>query len=199
MTTETIPARLTCVNYNLLQPIASSTGGHHNRQPMASGTRPIFHRAIGESLAKLRTERGLSQMQVEIASKGRLRAGTLKSIETGRIKNPDPDHLREMSRIYGVKFDRIAEPFLVANYGRDLVRHFGDQQSDLSVTKEGAANVPAAARVFELESDNERLRDALAKVQNVASQLVQIAKVGVEGDSTATARSGRSRRDRKTG
>lgn len=161
--------QLTCVNHNLLQPIALTTGAPHNRLAMGSGKRPIFHKEIGENLAKLRTDRGLSQMQVEIASKGRLRAGTLKSIETGRIKNPDPDHLRELARIYNVTLQTLAQPFLVANYGRDLVRHAVDQQSESSSHVGDQAHDPASTRM-----ELERLRTLVGKYETEARE-VQVA------------------------
>lgn len=140
-------------------------------------------------------------MQVEIASNGKLRAGTLKSIETGRIKNPDPDHLRALARIYKVGFERIAEPFLVANYGRDLTRHFGDQSSGSSSNEGDQIDDPVATRmelerltelVNKYEAEAREVRTATDAIVRVALRLEQIRK-------TSGKQSGRSRRDRKVG
>lgn len=201
MSTVKIPAWLSHVNHNLLQAIASSTGASQNQPAMASGKRPIFHAEIGRSLANLREERGLSQMQVEIASGGKLRAGTLKSIETGRIKNPDPDHLRVLARIYKVGFERMAEPFLIANYGRDLTRHFGDQQSGSSSHVGDQTHDAAEARmelerlrllVGQYEKEAREVRTATDAIVRVALRLEKIRK-------TEGAQSHRGRRDRKVG
>lgn len=187
------------VNPNLLQRDAMPTKGIQHSEAMASGKRQIFHAEVGRSLAKLREEKQLSQGQVALRSKGKISEGTLKGIETGRIKNPDPDHLRTLAAIYGVPFRTIAQPFIEANYGPDLVRHDRDQQSGSSSHVGDSQNESVAARILTLESENTELRTAFNEVANVAGRLVQIAKVSEQGDPAADTRPARSRRDRKTG
>lgn len=165
--------------------------------PVTSGKRHIFHPGIGRDLANLRELKHLSQGQVALRGKGRISKGTLKAIETGRVKNPDPDHLRALAGIYGVPFNVVAEPFVRANYGPDLVRQSEDQESQLPL--KGQAHDPVAARLFQLESENKELRSALEKITRVAHKLVQIAKVGEQGDSVADTRPARRRRHRETG
>lgn len=168
---------------------------------MARGARPVFHQETGHWLMKLREGRGLSLRQVEILSKGRVKKGTLTSIESGRVKHPDDSLLREIARIYEWDYREIALRFITGNYGRDLARHFGDQQSGLPLNDGALTDDTAAARM-----EIERLRTLVDKyqkeareVRSVADSLARVA-LNLEEIRKAPARKADRRgRDRKVG
>lgn len=164
-----------------------------------SDRRPVFHARIGLFLVELREGRGWSQGQVVIQTKGKIKIGTLKSLEAGRIKHPDAADLHVLAVAYGVQYESLASRFVEANYGSDLIRPNGDQESDLS---EGAqANVPAEARVElerlrelvgRYETEAREVRTATDAIVRVALRLEQIRK-------TESAKPNRRSRDRKVG
>lgn len=201
LTTEQYAAPVCDVNPKFLQKVALLTGAVEQFVPMASGKRQIFHPEIGRDLAKLRELKQLSQGQVALRGKGKITEGTLKAIETGRVKNPDPDHLRTLATIYGVPFRVIAEPFVLANYGRDLIRQTGDQQSGSSSTVGDSPDETVAARL-ELEQLRERVAQydqEVRKMRTLADDVFQTAIALEEVRVAAKAASPRRRHDRKTG
>lgn len=165
---------------------------------MASVKRRIFHHEIGARLAKLRDRKGLTQGQVELLSKGGVKKNTLKSIEAGRIENPNPETLRTLARVYGVPFAEIALPFIEANYGLDLIGHADERRSPL--LNERGSDVPASdVETRRLESQYRELVTATAAI---ASQLFDLAAVhgaDAQGKAARTTQSGARRRARKAG
>ena len=153
--------------------------------------------------ANLRSRREAAGLQSnELAARLRVKPPVISKWELTSIMPESPTLLR-LAKALNCSVDELligvdAEyDKLLAN--RDLTRQTGDQKSALPPRTGGAHDSTAATRVFELEQENGKLRTALEKVSDVASQLIQIAKVGIEGDRAAEARPGGRRRDRKTG
>lgn len=192
LTPQTVSPRGNVVNHKVLQGVAFPSGEVDDWAAMALGSRRIFHAEIGARLAKLRSDNGLTQGEVEHRSKGAVNKNTLKSIEAGRIENPNPDVLRELARLYKVPFREIALPFIEANYGSDLVRQSGDQQS----------SDDAAATRMEIE----RLRELVGRYETEAREVRTatdaIVKVALRLETLRKTQGGEShgrRRDRKVG
>lgn len=138
--------------------------------------RPTFHAEIGRELAQLREGKGWSQRRaVDIARRKGLPLGlgALRFLEDGKTKHPDADVLKTLCVLYGLSFRELAGRFVRANYGSDLIRQI--EESDSTLPSGGFVDVTAAARIFELEQTNARLRATLEKVTDVASDLLQIA------------------------
>jgi transcriptional regulator with XRE-family HTH domain len=199
LTTARYAAPVNGVNLKFLQGVALSTTRAEQFEPVTSGKRQKFHREIGRELAKLRKLKNLSQGQVALRGRGKITEGTLKAIETGRVKNPDPDHLRALAAIYGVPFAVVADPFIRANYGSDLARHDRDRKSGSSSHVGDPIDDATAARIQRLEEDNATLRSALDQTEDVARQLGVLATHLSEGREAALRKTGSSSVDRKTG
>ena len=80
-------------------------------------TRPVFLPELGEYLRTLREEHGWNQLHaVDIARRRRitLSYNTLRWIEDGKIKNPEPGTLKALSALYGVTYEEV-----VAKYSQE--------------------------------------------------------------------------------
>ena len=89
--------------------------------------RPVFLPKLGGYLRSLRESRGWNQLQtVDMARRRRvtLSYNTLRWIEDGKIKNPEPEALKAMSVLYGVSYED-----LVSSYARE---RFGFQRGSNS-------------------------------------------------------------------
>ena len=87
--------------------------------------RPVFLPELGEYLRTLREEHGWNQLQaVDIARRRRitLSYNTLRWIEDGKIKNPEPGTLKALSALYGVAYEGV-----VAKYSREKFEVEGTQ------------------------------------------------------------------------
>lgn len=161
-----------------------------------------FHAEIGAKLAALRESKGWTQGQAVIQARGRIKMGTLKSIEAGRVKHPDVDDLRVLASTYAVAYADLAQMFFIANYGSDLARHEGDQQSNLSTSVEGGqAHDPATARLElqQLRSRVARYEEAAGKMRAATDDLFKLA-VALEEIKPATgAKPSGRRRHHKVG
>jgi transcriptional regulator with XRE-family HTH domain len=166
--------------------------------------RPIFHRELGELLVTLRTARAWSVQQAVIQSRvkhpGVLTWNVLTRLESGKTKHPDAEALRALADLYELDYTVLATSFVVANYGRDLLRHVGTGQQ--TPHQQGESRVPAPARIIELETQlaRERAEHAalISQITTVSRQLVQLltrAEIG----KTTSAQSNARRRHRNTG
>lgn len=117
----------------------------------------------------------------------------------GEVKEPGVFTLLKIARAVGCSVEELVEG-IDPEYDAlrsDLIRHAQDQQSGPSSNVGDLPNDSTAAGV--LESENQRLREALEQVTHVASQLAEIAAAGVKSDQAASGRPGNGNRDRKTG
>ena len=79
--------------------------------------RPVFLPAFGKYLRALRDDHGWNQSQAVDTARRRgitLSYNTLRWIEDGKIKNPEPETLRGLSRLYGVGYEEV-----VGNYAQE--------------------------------------------------------------------------------
>jgi transcriptional regulator with XRE-family HTH domain len=162
--------------------------------------RPTFHPDLGRFFAGLREERGWSQRQAAAIAKRRdvsLNYNAIWRLETGKIKNPEPEVMRAIAQLYELEYADVVQRFIGVRFGLTSPVRSTDQGSVLSTG--GAPGVPASDAVSRLESIRERdqtlsgeVRDAIRRLTRIATTLEEEAAA----DSTAAA-SG-ARRDRKT-
>lgn len=157
------------------------------------------HRGFGANLV---ARRAAAEMQSnELAKAVHVKPPTMSKWESAR-RPPATRTLLKLATALNCSIDDLllgvdpAYDRVIAT--RDLIRQSTDQPSGFP-TRTGDHDEPAAARVFELERENEALKIALDKVQDVASDLLQIAKVGAASRRAAAQRSRRGGGDRKTG
>jgi transcriptional regulator with XRE-family HTH domain len=160
--------------------------------------RPVFHEQIGQFFTSLREEKGWTQRQAaDIARRRRLRLSknVLWRLETGKVKNPEPDVLRAVAALYEKPYEDIAGRIIAQRYGfviesGDLVRPGTEAGSE---TSPGGADVPASARrIAELESELEGYKARWGEMQTLAKSLFQLAVRGKEGRAAARAAARRS-------
>ncbi|MGV3518180.1 helix-turn-helix domain-containing protein [Luteitalea sp.] len=90
---------------------------------MPNTTRPVFHAGIGAKLVRARqaknwdSQSGAAQIAVVQKKLWLLKLSTLRALEEGRIKNPDPDLLRQVATLYDMDYAELARDFFEANYG----------------------------------------------------------------------------------
>ena len=171
---------------------------------LASGyvrQRPIYYRELGDFFAALRPTDWTQSDAARFAKQRGLTPisrNVLLRLEKGQIKNPEPDVLKALATLYDMPYETLAGRFIEQRYGirlgRDLPRHQSDQGS-----VPGGADVPATARILELEHRVTDYETALDSLQDVAKRLVEIAAVRQKGRATATRKTGRGRSHRRTG
>ncbi|MDP2320714.1 MAG: helix-turn-helix transcriptional regulator [Acidobacteriota bacterium] len=169
--------------------------------------RPVFHRDLGLFFTALREAKGWKQAQAaDVAARRRIAVSyqTIRGIEEGKTKNADPEALRAIAKLYDHPYELIAAEVFRARYGvqavgSDLIWQSVEEGSGLPTHTGDPAHDPASARILELERLVREQEIALGKVQDVASQLVQIAKVGAKVPAAAAGGPSRGRRNRKTG
>lgn len=146
---------------------------------------------IGENIVRLRKAAGFKK-QGDFARKIGVPQSRVSDLEKDRYGLPDTATLIRVAKVLSCSIDRIlngVDPAYDVVIAGDLARHASDQLSGLPPA--GGPNVVAASsRLFELEQEIDRLRSALAQVENVAGDLVQIAKSAAANDRTTATRSG---------
>ncbi|AXK81535.1 XRE family transcriptional regulator [Pseudolabrys taiwanensis] len=64
---------------------------------------------LGQFLASIRTDRGLSQREVEKATNKVVSNAYLSQIETDQIKKPNPNILHALAEVYGISYEDLME------------------------------------------------------------------------------------------
>jgi transcriptional regulator with XRE-family HTH domain len=64
---------------------------------------------LGQYLASIRTDRGLSQRDVEKATDKLVSNAYLSQIETDQIKKPNPNILHALAEVYGISYEGLME------------------------------------------------------------------------------------------
>jgi transcriptional regulator with XRE-family HTH domain len=166
--------------------------------------RPIRFKQLGEFLIAQRASRQWQQAEAAAIAKRRgLKALTrqvLLRLENGQTKSPEPEALRAVAELYTLNYDDLVHRMMVERYGisSDLIRHTGTGQQDSHQSK-GESDVPASARIQQLERRVQEYESALHEVQDLANRLVRIASVGEESRPPGRVAPSVRRRDRKAG
>lgn len=169
------------------------------------GKRRVFSKDLGEYFVSLRAEKGWKQSQAaDIASRREIRRlsyQTLRGLEEGKTKNPDPSTLRAIAKLYEKSYEEVVARVVANRYGinlgdtvkgRDLIRPAAAGDSEASA---GGPDVSLAPRV--LAEREQALRRIL---QNAKSQIAELAlRLEEEIDATASPAAKGRRRARKTG
>jgi len=71
----------------------------------AQGNRAIG--LLGQHLAAIRSDRGLSLRQVEEMTKNVVSNGYLSQIETGKVRHPSPNILHALSEVYKTSYEKL--------------------------------------------------------------------------------------------
>jgi transcriptional regulator with XRE-family HTH domain len=138
--------------------------------------RPVFHAELGAFFRNVRVGRKLGLRQaVALAAQKRIPGITktvLHSLETGRTKNPEPEVLHALARLYTVPYADLVAAFVNHRYGmRDLPGQ--SVKLDLASHRQqpGGAHAQGAdpARILELEARERYLMDVLRALQDVAT------------------------------
>lgn len=162
--------------------------------------------AFGAALAEMRGGSSREQISIKLANLGvPLGGSTLAQYEKGTVWAPDPGVLWGLATIYKEPLELLvamlttnrSDPTLQSFEGRDLIRHArtGQQAPHLK----GGADVPAEARVRELQGRIEDYERTLTDIRKVAGKLLTIAARGEKTRTAARTETGNRRRDRKVG
>jgi transcriptional regulator with XRE-family HTH domain len=76
---------------------------------VTQGVRPEAKLTLGQYLASIRNDRGLSQRDVEKATKKVVSNAYLSQIETDQIKMPSPNILHALAELYAVSYEDLME------------------------------------------------------------------------------------------
>ncbi len=123
--------------------------------------RPVFLPQLGAFLVELRDEHGWKQSQAaDVARRRRitLSYNTLRWLEEGRIKNPDPDALRAIAKLYGVSYEEVVRKCVRESFGIRLEA----TESEPRATADDFVRLPllataiAAGQPLAVEPDPER-------------------------------------------
>lgn len=161
---------------------------------------PQVKRTFGENLREQQAKAGMRTKELA------RRLGVVNSAVSGwrhdKAKAPDLSTFLKLAKVLGCSVDDLLKGYdpdydhVIAE--RDLIRQLTDQKSGLPPTS-GGPNDPAAARVFELESELEALKAAFEEVHHVAGQLFEITINREKSASPSRARSNRRKGVRKAG
>jgi transcriptional regulator with XRE-family HTH domain len=80
------------------------------RRPRAKRTEFVGHPTeLGALLSDLRTAKGLSLREVEVATKGAVSNAYLSQLENGKIRKPSPHVLHKLSEVYVVPYEALMQ------------------------------------------------------------------------------------------
>jgi hypothetical protein len=171
--------------------------------------RPVFHPELAAFFRGLRVARGLGFNQaVDTARRRGLPVTTqhLRGLEKGTTKNPDPDVLRALARLYDLSYEALATQYVRVRFGLQVAagqpdesprdraeaehggsargRDSGENTADLILPSSRHGEALVAATRAALEQLRAKHVDALA-------DLVTILE-GLPGGQAAVARAARS-------
>lgn len=64
---------------------------------------------LGQYLASIRTDRGMTLRQVEDATERQVSNAYLSQIENGKVRHPSPNILFALADLYGISFESLME------------------------------------------------------------------------------------------
>lgn len=146
-----------------------------------------------------------SQPRAEIRARAQglklINQGKLSHIERGMNGNPDPAFLSQLADLYHLNYVDVVAQWMRVRYrvvnDADSVLVGRGRMRQQTAHHEGESNVPATARIRELE-DRLRMYEAIVSHSNkLASELVTITSGRGEGRPLTLARAGRGRHPRK--
>lgn len=155
----------------------------HTRQQPATrllrcsgvSTRPIFHAEFGEYLVSLRTKKEWTQSDAgRYARKEnpRITRQVILHLEKGKTRNPKPDVLRVLAKIYDVSYDEIAEK-LAEKYSRDLL---GQRQRVQRKGNKGAQTPDNLNQTQEEDSDAGLVASSRLLAEHAINQVMEAAR-----------------------
>ena len=107
-------------------------------------TRPVFLPELGVYFVELRDAHGWRQSQAaDIARRRRvaLSYNTLRWIEEGKIKNPEPEALRALATLYGVSYEKVVRNYVQERFGAQLAEvELGHSPQSRALSSLAAAN-----------------------------------------------------------
>ena len=99
-------------------------------------TRPVFLPELGTYFVELRDAHGWKQSRAaDIARRRRiaLSYNTLRWIEDGKIKNPEPEALRALATLYGVSYQEVVRKYVQERFRVQLAEvESGPQSTSIS-------------------------------------------------------------------
>lgn len=163
--------------------------------------RKVFHKELGEYLKGLRTAQGWGQS--EAARKARERGlhlvtrSTLVLWETGKVKSPDHEKVRQIARLYGVPYRQLSAKVFASISGSDPLRQSAvSPSSSNDVPSQEGAHDSAPPGVVEQRDD---LLNSLFEIEaTVSRQIADIIAAHPEIGKAARRKSG-PRRHHRTG
>ena len=126
-------------------------------------TRPVFLPELGKYFRRLREDHGWNQRQaVDIARRRRLALSynTLRWIEDGKIKSPEPEALKALSTLYGISYEEVVGNYAQERFGIGQTR----LRSEPQVAAKGFATLPllstpiSRGRALAIEAGQDRDR-----------------------------------------
>lgn len=161
---------------------------------------------FGRWLKDQRLAAGLrSQPQAVLAAVGKelhlINQGKLSHLERGFNSDPEPDLLRQLAVLYRLEYRAIVAKWLETKFGlvakSDLLRHIGTGPSAPHNEEEEETDVPASARIRELEDRVKAYEVIVRHVRELATEIT--TTTGEEGSAITRGHARRSSRHRKTG
>jgi transcriptional regulator with XRE-family HTH domain len=165
--------------------------------------RPVFHNALGDFFRSIREAKGWSLRQTATLAANRkigsVSYQSLQRLEAGKAKNPEPDLLKALAKLYAVPYQTLVDKWVEHTF--DLTRHSTDQSSGSSSHVGDPLNDPAATRM-----ELERLRTIVArydeevrKMRALADDVFNTAIALEQVRTTAEEPPNRRSNDRKVG
>lgn len=144
--------------------------------------RPVYSKELGEFFTSLREAHGWNQSEAAEFAHRRghkpLTRQVLLRLERGQTKNPEPDVLRAVGKLYGISYPRIVAAVMKCRYNIDVAdRAVANTRTDLesghAVPVQRGGGGEDARDVI----PTERVSDALAEenLTTHAERLIQIA------------------------
>lgn len=139
--------------------------------------RPVFHPDLAAFFTGLRVARGLGFRQaLDIAKRQKLpalTAGTLWGLEKGKTKNPKPEVLRDLAKLYGLSYETVARPIIDSKWALDRDKTANDNSDAVGTS------VPTTAKTKGKRADqilrNEEAVDPLGSPYASTSVLALLA------------------------
>lgn len=152
----------------------------------------VYAKELGDFFAGLREARGWTQSAAARAAKSAklnvLSRNVLLRLEEGKIKNPEPDVLRALAKLYLLPYDQILGRFVRARYGSDLPWQAKELPSPSHVTspKEVSLEVATARTLQHVTRAYEQTVNDIQVLAERAKQQFQRIASDPSGSQTPT-------------
>lgn len=210
--TDVTPPRFDCQQLN---------GATVNNAPQAviaseeMRRRPVYSKDLGEFFTSLREAHGWNQSEAAEFAHRRghkpLTRQVLLRLERGQTKNPEPEVLRSVAKLYGISYPRIIAAVVKCRYNIDVTdraalnTETGVESGSVAGTQEGGADAHAGTSgghyADVVTAHAERLihiANAIIGTSELGHQLESVAESLITGlPSTTRAPSARETRDRR--